>query len=291
MDRLKIPAFSAEIRRILSPATNEFVEKIPIATQHAYRTVELFDQLFDLELKGDWRVVFNQYVDAVFASSLLKEALLNRSIIEAVNRYDFLSYALAGRSLIENTATIRYYIEKKIHPFVKKCIKNKSVSDGELKQAIDHLHHLLMGSRFDWPRFFEEGFDALSHDYTDYLKRKKKDKHAGKWKAKPLLCQQINVATCLESWANEEPRIGVLYDLFCDMVHPNIGSTLCILTPAEKGIKFVGQTKDSFGVRLFDISYGPLQSLVGKAFAKYITFVIHLKFQEDELQGSQSAGT
>ena len=283
MSNLPVPVFSQEIRKLVRPKTLEFLDAVPAATQHAQNTVALFDHCFDLSGKQTPQKLLNQYLDAIFASLLLKNSMLNRSMVEAVNRYDFLAYAFAGRSLIEVTATLRYYIEKKIMPMIEDAREKKRVTSDQLRQLTQDLHRLLMGTRFDWSKFFLEGFNSLAVEYGDWLAQRAKNRGAKKWKANPLDCEQTNVATCLEAWAREEPRVGVLYDLFCDMVHPNIGSTLCIATFVDGGVKFQPDTAKCFGLTLFEMSYGPLQSLAGKTFAHYLTVVPLLKYAEDEL--------
>jgi len=38
--------------------------------------------------------------------------------------------------------------------------------------------------------------------------------------------EQINVQTCLKHWYKQSPKLEHLYDLLCDLVHPNFGSGL-----------------------------------------------------------------
>src|SRR5437016_2066298 len=52
--------------------------------------------------------LFNRYVDFLYALYLHKFATLAESLIESVNRGDYLGYALVGRAMLEHTATLRY---------------------------------------------------------------------------------------------------------------------------------------------------------------------------------------
>lgn len=285
MDALDVKTFSEDVRSRVSPKTREIMDQIAEMTGHAHGTVAKFDHVFELTPKGDLRHLHNQYADALFASLLLRNAILNRSIVEAVNRYDFLTYALAGRSLIEIAATARYYVRKKITPIVHKVVAAKQITNEQLRELIEHEDRFLRGSRFDWDVFFTKGFEALATDYSEWIKRKQKHgSKAKRWEANPLACEQINTATCLEAWALDDPRIGVLYDLFCEMVHPNIGSMLCIASLHERGIQFAVNQRGAFGLQLFDLSYGPLQVYVAKEFVQQTYVIIHLKFQSDELE-------
>lgn len=215
---------------------------------------------------------------------MLKTVILNASMVDAANRYDFLSYALAGRSFIEVTATLCYYLHQKLGPVVSRASRVGKITFGELQELVKNEDLLLRGSRFDWERFFAEGFMGLTADYADWMRRRKKEgAKAEKWKAKPLFSPQINAATALEHWAKDDPRIGVIYDLFCDLVHPNIGSTLCIATSRDGGISFQADLSDTFGVKLFELSYGPLQTLIGKEFAELTAARVLLKFPANSL--------
>lgn len=58
---------------------------------------------------------------------------------------------------------------------------------------------------------------------------------------------QVNILTCLETWIREEPAIGKLYGLFCDLVHPNLGSTLMVTRIYDQKIVVGGSSGTSFG--------------------------------------------
>jgi hypothetical protein len=73
-----------------------------------------------------------------------------------------------------------------------------------------------------------------------------------------------------------------VYNLFCDMVHPNIGSTFCIMVSREQGISFPVDQTESTGMHLFDRSYPPLQSISGKEFSETIAGFILCKWPESE---------
>jgi len=286
MNEGDVSAFLPELKAAVHPDVWRIMDEVPRAVAHAENAVRLFDQCFNLHNLGvaqvDPRQVLNQYIDAILASCLSKYVAVNRSMIDCANRHDFLCYALSRRSMIETTATLWYYLHKKIHPLMDKCRKAGQVSNNDFRQLFDQLHRYLMGSRFDWETLFIDGFNKLSESYSDWLVRKQRDRNAKKWEAKPLICEQVNVATCLEAWAREDPRIGVIYDLFCDMVHPNAGSTLCVTVSTNDGMRFRPGARGGVGSFLFAISYGPLQALIGKEFAKCIEVIPLLKYAPSE---------
>lgn len=274
--------FTTGLKEHLNEQVRQIMDLTVTSTKHAFRAVEKFDHAFTFDEPEDIRILHNRYVDALFASHLLKVAILNASMIDAANKYDFMSYALAGRSFIEVTATLRYYLRRKIEPVVSRAARDGKVTYADLQELVKHEDLLLRGSRFDWEKFFRQGFAALTDDYSDWMQRKKKEgARAERWKAKPLFSPQVNAATALERWAEDDPRIGVMYDLFCELVHPNVGSTLCIASSRNGGISFQVDLSDTFGIKLFELSYGPLQTLIGKEFALLTEALVLMKFPAD----------
>jgi hypothetical protein len=60
----------------------------------------------------------------------------------------------------------------------------------------------------------------------------------------------------------------VLYDLLCDMVHPNIGSAMSVTVPNEDGIRFKVRDPESEGVKLFQYSFPAFMTLTGHEHAR-----------------------
>ena len=79
--------------------------------------------------------------------------------------------------------------------------------------------------RFDWESFLYRDYvklrDKVVAELTD--KRQKKGPPAGQ---DSIIAPQVNVLTCVKRWAQQEPGVLIVYNLFCDLVHPNIGSAL-----------------------------------------------------------------
>ncbi len=77
--------------------------------------------------------------------------------------------------------------------------------------------------------------------------------------------------------ASKSPEIGVLYDLLSDMVHPNIGSGLCIIVPnSDNSINFEARSPKSAGLNLFKVSFPAFGTLVGGESAKMTQVLMHL---------------
>jgi hypothetical protein len=187
------------------------------------------------------------------------------------------------RAIVEIIATLRYLLVNRVHPIIQEMTAAGQYDLGHVRRLIIEEDVHLRGTRFDWLEFFESGFRPLNERYSEWLREKKKDKSAKKWKpnqAPPV--EQVNVATCLEKWADAEPGVGVLYDLLCDMVHPNIGSAMSITVPEEAGIRFKVRDPASEGVKLFQYSFPAFMSLTGQEQVRLFQALLGLFLPLDE---------
>jgi hypothetical protein len=88
--------------------------------------------------------------------------------------------------------------------------------------------------------------------------------------------EQVNVTTCLERWAEAEPEVGLLYDLLCDMVYPNIGSAPSVAVPHEDGLRVKVRDPESEGVKLFQCSFPAFMSLTEREEARLFQALFNL---------------
>ena len=151
---------------------------------------------------------FNSAIDfgiSVYAAKLLQ---LFESIEHSIENETYLIYAQSGRAILENVATLRYYSKHVDIVTASEAWKNKSLTDLLLRKANDTIDRFVRGNRFAWDAFIEGRFDELTKTpHQDHL-------------------AQVNSTTCLQKWFKESPKVEPLYDLFCDLVHPNLGSNL-----------------------------------------------------------------
>jgi len=196
-------------------------------------------------------------------------------LIEAVNKYDFLGYALAARSIVEIVATLRYLLVNKLQPIVHEMTTAGQYDASHVQRLIQEEDVYLRGTRFDWIQFFESGFRPLNERYAEWLVEKKKDKKAKKWKPgrQPPL-EQVGTLTCLEKWAAVQPRVGVLYDLLCDMVHPNLGSVISTMVPDGNKVRFRVRHPTSEGLKLFQLSFPAFATLTGHEHAQLFSILM-----------------
>lgn len=169
---------------------------------------------------------FNAFIDFGISTYAAKLLELFESVEFAIENEKYLIYAQSGCAILENIAILRYY---SMHPDISaasEAWKTKSLNDPILRKANATLDCFLRGSRFSWSAFIEGRFAELTQTPDQ-----------------PELAQ-INSKTCLEKWFKESRKLESLYGLFCDLVHPNLGSNLLVLgtlenelVPGSKGAK------------------------------------------------------
>lgn len=86
----------------------ELVEILRQGTNHLTKMAEQLDFPWSPDL-DDPRKLHNVYARNLVTCYVSKFPQLSETILESVDKERFLVYALAGRSLIESTATLRYY--------------------------------------------------------------------------------------------------------------------------------------------------------------------------------------
>ncbi len=161
---------------------------------------------------------FNGYIDFALAIYYSKLLQLFKSIAKSIEDEDYLIYAQTGRAILENTATIRYYTRHEDFAVASKAWKDSTMTDPILRKANETLDRFIRGNRFSWEAFMEGRLTDLSKiPHQDHL-------------------AQINSNTCLQKWFKEKANLESLYDLFCDLVHPNFGSNLLVLGTSDKGL-------------------------------------------------------
>jgi hypothetical protein len=254
--------FSDAIRDQVDERTRAIMSNYEGSTAQLWLALDQMTDHFVVTVHEDIRDRHNNYVRAILASTSAKQVSLAIGLIEAVNNNDFLSYALTARSIVEIVATLRYLLVNKLQPIIHEMSVAGQYTSSHVQRFIKEEDVYLRGTRFDWVEFFENGFRPLNERYAEWLVEKKKDKTAKKWKpGRPAPIEQVGTATCLEKWAQAQPGIGVLYDLLCDMVHPNIGSVMSTMVPQHDRIRFKVRDPSSEGFKLFQYSFPALVTL------------------------------
>jgi hypothetical protein len=227
---------------------------------------------------ADPRRLHNMYARNLICAYASKFSDLSTSILHAVEHDHFFTYALCGRALIESTATLHYYVHHKYKPILDKG----SLDAKGFQQLIeiDDVH--LRGSRFDWDSFLFRRYAKLKEDAITHLKdRKNKQKSATI--SESITAQQVNVLTCVEKWAEATPEVLIAYNLFCDLVHPNIGSTFLVASTAEGKLYFSRFRGEPVGRQIFAQSFPILLSVTHKHFGEYLLVLMGTIWQDNEI--------
>ena len=188
----------------------------------------------------------NHYLDMLWMVYINKYHLLCQSLIQALNAENFLLYGMIGRSLIEHTAILRYYVSGKMLPLASTALSKETVAESTIHELINLLDRHLTGRRFDWDTFLADYFDELERPQRGTVLKE----------------PQVNVLTCLQKWIKEDLAIANLYELFCDLVHPNLGSTLLISRLVDKhNIGIGGSVGQPVGLEIFNRTFAQLVAL------------------------------
>jgi hypothetical protein len=150
-------------------STEELVELLRQGTKHLSSMAENLDFPWSLEIE-DPRKLHNIYARNLVTCYVSKFAQLSEVILSSRESHNYLSYALAGRSLIEITATLRYYVLNKYRPIFDKG--NLTATDMKHLVEIDDRH--LRGSRFDWESFLSKRYEKLIEDATKKNSKQKR---------------------------------------------------------------------------------------------------------------------
>ncbi|MGK7945890.1 MAG: hypothetical protein AB4058_15615 [Microcystaceae cyanobacterium] len=177
--------------------------------------------------------LYDYYLDALVLVYFNKYRILCFSLIQVLNAENYLMYGLIGRAIIEHTAILRYYVTGKMLPLVEKALEDGIVTKEEVEEIIPWLEKHLTGQRFQWQPFLADYLDESTSEPTQQNRQ-----------------LQVNVITCLEKWIKEEPSITPLYELFCDLVHPNLGSTLLISRKVENQVGIGGSQGEPIGLEI-----------------------------------------
>ena len=228
----------------------------------------------------DSRKLHNVYARNLITCYASKFAQLTESVLDAIEREHYLIYALSGRSLIEATATLRYYALHQYKPLLDKG----SLSKEDMRKLIEIDDRHLRGTRFDWDSFLFKRYSQLKEDAVKQVKNKKEK---AKFVAEGIIREQVNVLTCIEKWAELTPEVLIAYNLFCDLVHPNMGSSFLVASINDKGLFFTPTKEKKVGKSIFEQSFPILVSVTLKPFGEHLIYLIATIWQDDELQNTK----
>jgi hypothetical protein len=189
--------------------------------------------------------LLDHYLDTLLQVYLYKYYVFSTTLIQVLNEENYLLYGLICRAIIEHTSVLRYYVTGKMLPLAQVIVEDGIVTQEELQELINWLDKHLTGRRFNWDNFFdnyEKKIEGIKpHDSS-----------------KP---SQVNVITCLEKWGKENSSIINLYELFCDLVHPNLGSTILITRLVDHKLSIGGEEGEPMGRQIFHHTFTSIVEL------------------------------
>lgn len=253
----------------------EWVDIFRQGTTHLRNMAENLDCPWNPDQDGA-RKLHNNYAKNLITCYVSKFSDLSDAILHSIEKENYLVYALAGRALIEITATLRYYVLHKYKPLLDKG----SLSIEEMQSLIEIDDQHLRGSRFDWNSFFSKKYFKLKENAVKHLAMKKAKQ---KYIVDGIIHEQVNVVTCIEKWADETPEVLITYNLFCDLVHPNIGSSFLIASTSDSGLYFSRFKGSLVGKSIFEQSFPILISVTHKPFGDFLLLLMGTIWQEEEI--------
>ena len=156
---------------------------------------------------------------------------MGRALLRALEEKDYLVFALVGRSLIEQFAVLVYYGREKVAPLLReRRISELPVEEATALAAV--LNRFIAGHRHSWEGFFA-GVPAA-------------------WRQAAPPEPQVNILTCLQKWDRISPGVGAAYSMFCDMVHPNLGSVLLHARVEAGELVIGGRDSDGCGSQIVE---------------------------------------
>jgi len=226
--------------------------------------------------QDDPRKLHNNYIRNLITCYVSKFSDLSDAILYSIEKENYLVYALAGRALIETTANLRYYVFHQYKPLLDKG----SLSNTDMQSLIDIDDRHLRGSRFDWESFLFQRYSKLKNDAVKQMHSKRAKR---KYVVDGIIHEQVNVLTCIEKWADQTPEILIAYNLFCDLVHPNIGSAFLVASTSETGLYFSRFKGMLVGKSIFEQSFPILVSVTHKPFGDFLLMLMETIWQDDEI--------
>lgn len=224
------------------------------------------------------RELHNMYARALACAYARKFGEMSKAVAENLKSEQYLLYALAGRSLVETTATLRYYIKHEYRPL----LSNGELTPADMKQliAVDDRH--LRGGRFDWESFSSGNYSEMLEEVRRELEHKR-SKSKTRYVPPNLVNEQRNVYTCIEKWAGEQPAAMLTYNLFCELVHPNVGSSFLVASAEGRKLHFGSGKGESLGRQIAGQSVPLLGALVLKEFGDSWALLASTTWTNEEL--------
>ncbi|MEM1370151.1 MAG: hypothetical protein AAGG02_19550 [Cyanobacteria bacterium P01_H01_bin.15] len=211
--------------------------------------------------------LFDHYLRALYAVYVNKLFALTDALIYALNTENFLLYGSIARASLEYTAVLRYYVLQKTLPLLNTTDADGNLTPETQQTLLEFLDQHLRGGRYDWQPFL---FEEL------HLKGSKL----------PPPPTQVNILTCLKKWMKQDSTIEPQYALYCDLVHPNLGSSLLVTRLQDEHVQIGGQGGTALGWHIFSRTFPQLW----QALQEIPSCLAQLRELQGRLQPGQPTG-
>lgn len=220
MEQSSINSAEIEIESLYRADLEEFAEK------HPYQVLGNFFKFIHVTYLEKYRDLVSDFIDAS-------------------NSKRYLTVALCGRSLIEATASLRFYnnaVMRKVRVSSKKDLDGIDLEF--LRDALDLATKHMHGSKMNWGEFFTSD----KRTFVATLVEKEKKRLRKETPKKEDYIQSLPVSKFLDSWFDDDPELVALaYNFYSELVHPNLGSNLLLTGVAEGKVQVGRESNRSIG--------------------------------------------
>jgi len=185
---------------------------------------------------------FDHYLEFVWQTNAAKAVSLCRGIIQSLSERNFLSFAVLFRAFFEQVLLVRGYAARLVS-VVEEDIPKGQVESGKVARLIEELYRSVRRSRVDWEKFLKGEFRDISGENA---------------------MDEVRLKAAARAWQKTGAKLGVLepmklYDVLCDLGHPNFGSALVCMRSDDFG--FVTNSSPSVGLTIFGFLYPSLAAV------------------------------
>ena len=253
------------------------IDLLKRASGHLENVAKGMDFAWDPTIQDPQRL-HNMYVTNVFTSYISRYAEACNGLVEGFNQENYLVLALCGRALLELTAVLRYYVVRKYAPLLERVRKTGYLTPHDMKHLLEIDDEMLRGGNFDWTSFFLANYSQL----REHAKARRGHTNAPSRGDPGAMHKQVRIGRCIDSWAKEDPYVGLTYDLFCDLVHPNVGSSFLVASSTPGKLHFSKFNGELVGRQVTETALPLLVSVI-KPFGHFTGCLLGTMWMEDEL--------
>lgn len=271
-----------EVLSLVSEETKRTMQVLAKSIATAERALESYRADQSAHFSGDADNVLKEAQEAarlIVAMNWTKAILFSRSIVQSLNDGNLLLSFHALRGYVELVAALRYTV-KRATPIVQEAAATGQITAEQARQLANHLNLLLHGGRFNWATYFEQGAKGVID--RRQVKRSKEERQKFEF-------NNLRIAKCVDDWAKETPAAEFIYDYLCELVHPNKGSNLILLSEIDGKATFDAKGNGSLALVILNGIFPAAVSMCLRTMGD-MQAVMMLLGAEDKPDGANGAG-